>query len=692
MAQRGWLLDAYIEDRDAVLWLKTMQGRIIRLIDRHHPKFIAKPKPIYDPDDVRWLFERHPYVYSCKVVQRYPSLSREKKVKVVEVEVDEPKDLDGLIKYGKRLQEVEEIYNTGLGETQWHLIGLETPPSCLCKFTVNRDRLKSITKLDDEDRIEPPPFKVLELRIPDLEALNKFILIENKEETVIEGGEKQVLNRLMGQIQQRDPDIVSLSKPWELIHFLQSRAKYNGIKLLLGRYNEALKGRVFLSTRSLFDMGVAGLSERARFTYAPMGVSHDWEAGKTIDSRQCAEAVKLDVLVPPMRGGYTYSSWAWDLIRHDKGGMVFSPKPGFHVNVAALDFESMFPNIIVKKNVSYETVTEDGVNMELDGFLGRITGPFLERRIRFKHLKEKHPPESLEWMWCQQRQSTLKLFLVVYYGYSGCYANRFSNVRVFMEINRQARIAMVKALEVAQEHGYEVVYGPFDSLFVKKEDATGNDYNELAEEISCKTGLPMKLERHFRYLVLLNKSTDPLTTAANHYYGKLTDGAMFYRGIETRRHDTPPYIHATQESMINALFKPEEPEKVLETGLMEARRIAGIAINRIKSGKVDPNSLVISKRLRRDLRDYYTKQPHIVAAMLGKSEEMSSYILVNTKSTNPFMRVMPENMIDEAHRAYDRKKYSQLMMRAAWNILRPFVPEEDVLDLSKYREKTLDSF
>jgi DNA polymerase elongation subunit (family B) len=227
---------------------------------------------------------------------------------------------------------------------------------------------------------------------------------------------------------------------------------------------------------------------------------------------------------------------------------------------------------------------------------------------------------------------------------------------------------------------------------VKHRDAGREDFKELAGEISEETGLPMGLDHYFRYLVLLNKASDPLVMAANHYYGKLRDGSMFYRGIETRRHDTPPFIHETQEQMIHALFKPTEPENVLDEGLSEAQSVARQAIRELKQGRVDPRELVISKRLLRDLDGYRSKQPHIVAALLGDMEEMSRYILVNTEQDNPFLRVMPESMIDDGHRAYDRRKYASMMRRAAWNILRPFVPDESMIVGSRVRETLLDRY
>jgi DNA polymerase elongation subunit (family B) len=282
--------------------------------------------------------------------------------------------------------------------------------------------------------------------------------------------------------------------------------------------------------------------------------------------------------------------------------------------------------------------------------------------------------------------------LVVVYGYSGCYSNRFANVRVFQEINRLARQAMVRALRVAQGNGFDVIYGPFDSLFVKKKDATHGDYMELASEITEETSLPMNMDNHFRYLVLLTKTTDPVIVAANRYYGKLMDDRLFYRGIELRRHDTPEYICKMQLDMINALFRHESIEQVETRGVQEAHDITSHAIQKIRLGKADPEMLIISKRLRRELRDYEARQPHIVAAMLGRDTDVARYILMNTESTNPYLRVMPASKMDSGHRGYDKKKYAQMVRRAAWNLLRPFVPGEQSIGTQIYERTRLDVY
>jgi DNA polymerase elongation subunit (family B) len=692
---QGWLLEPYIRDRHVHLWFKTVDGDVICLRDRYHPVFTAEPAKGYTAENVQYLFEEHPEVHSASIVKRHPSLHRDELKKVVEVKAFSASELREVLSYAERLPEVHEVYDTGLIPVQWYLIHRGVAPSNLCRVEENKGRLTGITVIDDDDQVKPPPFETLIFQVPDTPVIEEVNIYDGEQNpvTTFKGEEAEVLRGFQQFLGERDPDIIITSSPVASARKVIQRAACNGLDFRFGRGGELYHGRVLLGNYAYRDMGIAGLVERARFTFAPMGVAADWAAGKTIDSRQCYEAARQGILVPRMKGGFGFSSSAWDLVKRDRGGMVFSPQVGLHENVACIDFESMFPNIIVRKNVSYETVGPDGVSTEKPGFMGLFTQRFLERRLRFKHLRAHYPIDSREWMWCQQRQSSLKLMLVVVYGYSGCYANRFANVRVFQEINRQARIGMVQALNICLNRGFEVIYGDTDSLFVKSPDASRDDYLRLTAEVSEATGLPMGLDRHFRFLVLLNSSTDPRMVAARRYYGKLMDGSLFYRGIELRRHDTPPLFKEMQRRMMETLFDAEDAAQVLESQLPRVLELVHRTNRDVKRGRVDPRKLVVSKRLRRELSEYRSLQPHVVAALLGADEDdKAEFIYVNTERRNPYLRVMPASMLNGGHQRYDRKKYTKMAKRAAWNLIRPFVPNEDLMEGKRLQERRLDAY
>ncbi len=674
MLRRGWLLDPYIRGKNAHLWLKTVEGEVVHLTERHRPHFIASSKPGFNVDDLCYLFEEHKLVHSATPVERYPTLRRECLERVAEVKVDSAECLEEIIKYARSLREVNEVYDVGLSPIQWYLIERDIAPTGLCEFESDGLALKSIKPVDDERRIDPPPFKPLIIRLPDSDDINFVDFLDANENPLksLRGDERAVLSELKCLLEEENPDVIVIDDTRSLMWVIKRASRY-AIDLGFGREGELFHGRIALGYHSWRDMGLAGLSERSLFTYAPMGVSSDWEAGKTIDSRQCLEAYRKRILIPEMKGGYISSMSAWDMVKRDRGGMLFTPQVGLHENVGCIDFESMFPSIINRKNVSYETVTEDGVDQTHTGFMSCFTAPTLERRLRFKHMRKQYPRGSPQWTWCEERQSSLKLMLVVIYGYSGCYANRFANVQVFQEINRQARQALVKALNIALSRGFEVIYGNTDALYTKRKDATEKDYEELAAEIAEATGLPIKLDKHFKFLVLLGKVTDPLQGASNRYYGKLTDGELFYRGIELRKHDTPIYLKRLQERVMTALFDANKAEQVLISGLPRALIIANRALEEVRKGNVYARELTISKRLSRDLTAYRSLPVHVVAALLGAEDEGNSrYVLVNSKNSNPYLRVKPVVMIEKSDKRYDRRKYMELTKRAVMSLLSPF--------------------
>jgi len=674
MSHRGWLLDPYIRGKDAHLWLKTTEGETLHLTERHYPRFTTQPTPGLAVDDLCYLLEEHKLVHSAEPVERYTTLAMDRLEYVVEVRIDSAQSLDKVVEYARGLREVKEVFDVGLSPIQWYLIEKGVAPTSLCEFEVQGTALKGIRVLED-DRVEPPPFKTMLIKLPDAGAITSIDVydVEDALTRSLSGAEADVLADLKVLLDEEDPDVVVLNDT-NLIRWVTQKATQHGLSLGFGREGEPTHGRIILGYHSWADMGLAGLQERSLFTLAPMGVSSDWEAGKTIDSRQCYEAYRQRVLVPEMKGGYVSSMNAWEMVKRDRGGMLFTPQAGLHENVGCIDFESMFPSIISRRNVSYETVTEEGVDQTRPGFMGRFTAPTLERRFRFKHMKKQLQPGSREWAWCEQRQASLKLMLVVIYGYSGCYANRFANVRVFQEINRQARGALVKALNITMGRGFEVVYGNTDALYTKRLGATEADYEELAAEIAEATGLPIKLDKHFKFLVLLGKTTDPLQGASNRYYGKLTDGSLFYRGIELRKHDTPPYMNRLQERVMATLLDTDDAEGVLRSGLPRSLTIANRAFEDLRRGRVDARELIISKRLSRELTQYRSLQAHVVVAILGAEEEgYSHYVYANSESSNPFLRVKTSFMVGDAGERYDRKKYTELARRTVMSLLSPFV-------------------
>ena len=80
-----------------------------------------------------------------------------------------------------------------------------------------------------------------------------------------------------------------------------------------------------------------------------------------------------------------------EIVDRDKAGMIFSPQIGLHENVAVLDFNDEFANIIVNENISYETLRQMNQTSHSAGILPQIVKQILDRRVYIKQLLKQLP-------------------------------------------------------------------------------------------------------------------------------------------------------------------------------------------------------------------------------------------------------------------------------------------------------------
>jgi DNA polymerase elongation subunit (family B) len=354
--------------------------------------------------------------------------------------------------------------------------------------------------------------------------------------------------------------------------------------------------------------------------------------------------------------------------------MIISPQTGLHENVVVLDYDNEYANLIVNHNLSYETVNPDEKTKGGEtnkGLLPTVVERFLRRRLYFEAISNGHHTESKEYLWCQQRIESLKNILVCLYGTTGSIWNRYGNVRVFEEINRLSREALIKTKDVVQKLGCELIYADTDSIFIKNPDgvAATNQYEKIVSILRGETGLPISVEHNFKFLVLLPLQADEKIEALKQYYGVTHEGHLVVRGVEIRRHDTPKLIKEFQTELLSALFDCENVEEIINKGYENALLLVTKAIDKIMIGGDDitQDDLIIHKLLGQDIRKYRSLFPHVSAAIqLSNNEDKLSskgdtikYIYTDSQHKNPLCRVAS---IDSANGVngkldYDKEKY-----------------------------------
>ncbi|MEM2873788.1 MAG: DNA-directed DNA polymerase [Nitrososphaerales archaeon] len=704
----GWILDAYIEEDEAILWLRTEKDEIIKLRDKYNPSFYILPKSKEDGDRLFSLLQREASVVRAQWEHKYTNLS-DKKEDLLCVTLDSTANFKTMIKKLRGHESIKELFNIDLLHIQRYLfsqLNIEPTSKVEVEFDESNYLVKA-KKINDEKEIHPPPFTLLYFDInpsspaitpnPDRDPIGSIEVKFGEEEAVLEGKEERLLQDFAQYVQSKDPDFLICPECDAFTFpYIFKRVKLLGLNIKLGREDVNIntlkkplpywvKGRVSLDYNqygyTFDDWGLAGLVERARFSFLPPGIAFRWTSNRIIDSRNCYELIKRDHAIPKDIGYFEYVRPIKDIIERDKGGMIISPRIGMvHENVAELDFDSEYPNIIVHYNISYETVTPRGIVKKEDAILPYVTKQALERRLYFKKLRKSFPKDSLEWQYCDQRQSALKLILVCLYGTSGCCWNRFGNVLAFEEINRQSREIMIKVKDFVQKLGYELIYADTDSVFVKKSEATKEDYEDLARRISEHIGLPMSLDHHYKFLLLLPLESDPsmVMEAQKHYFGMLYDGEIIARGIELRRHDTPKFIKDFQARLIRILFSCKDAKEVQTVGYGKALQLVTETIDKLMIGEVPMEELVVSKILRKPIARYKSVFPHVSAAIQlasrgkkVKEGESVDFIFVDADHYNPLCRVVAYELANsKIHQ--DKEKYRDMVLDAAETVLSTF--------------------
>jgi DNA polymerase elongation subunit (family B) len=75
----------------------------------------------------------------------------------------------------------------------------------------------------------------------------------------------------------------------------------------------------------------------------------------------------------------------------------------------------------------------------------------------------------------------------------------------FEEINKISREVLIKTKDIVQQLDFELVYADMDSVFLKKNGACIDEYEDVKETLTREIGLPISIEHHYKFLVLLPK-------------------------------------------------------------------------------------------------------------------------------------------------------------------------------------------
>jgi DNA polymerase-2 len=695
------------------LWLIDQNQTRHRLIDRFAPAFYVS-----GPDAVlcrlRGAASRQPHALACRTAERM-DLWEQRARPVLEFEVSHPSEFTSWTRWVRQFDSALRLYNSDLMLASLYCWQRGVFPLARVEVEVDgQGRVLALECRDTEWAIdyEPPPLEILRVRLGGLKGIDPRhgvqtaleIEVDGREFELDEAGEPAAV-AFQHLLARHDPDLIlsdwgdatilprlreqaaKLRLPLTLnrdpsAEVQQSRARsYMSYgRILFKNSATTLFGRLHVDTQNSFiadKCDLSGLWELARVTKLPVQYCSRTSTGTGISYMQMELAWRDGVLIPEQKAEPEDPKPPDELLVADRGGLVFTPKTGFHANVAELDFVSEYPSIMARFNISPETVNcpccpdaprvpELGyrVCQKRRGITSRVVERLIAKRGELKKCHRESTGQQAQRYKLQR--DALKWLLVCCFGYTGYKNARFGKIEAHEAINAVARETLLVAKEIAEDRGYEILHALVDSLYVQKTGATRDDYEALNAEIAARTQLPLAIEAIYRYVVFLPSRQFADVPVPNRFFAVAEDGALKVRGLELRRHDTPPLVARMQQETLEILAEAHDFPGYLAK-LEEAREILRRCEESVADGSVAIEDLIVSRRLTREPREYSKANQTAIAAqqLFGSGVRLRpgqtvEYIITDSGNRVPNDRVRAYALWDGWF-GYDRRKYRELL-------------------------------
>jgi DNA polymerase I len=243
------------------------------------------------------------------------------------------------------------------------------------------------------------------------------------------------------------------------------------------------EGRVLIDTAKSFvyqESGLKGVLMASRLSGLSPNMTSRFTPGALISSYEVFEALRRGVAVPFRKRDAESFRNISELRACDKGGMMFQPEPGVYEKVHQIDFTSLYPSIIVKYNLSPETID----NPDVKGFLSTVLSSLLNLRIETKRLKKTNSDYA-------GIDSVLKWMLVTCFGYTGYRNAKFGQIQVHERITSISRELLMQIKEIAESMNFEVLHGIVDCLWV-----VGEPISMFKEAVERETGILTEVDSY----------------------------------------------------------------------------------------------------------------------------------------------------------------------------------------------------
>ncbi|KAI4291937.1 DNA polymerase delta subunit 1 [Pancytospora philotis] len=369
-------------------------------------------------------------------------------------------------------------------------------------------------------------------------------------------------------------------------------------------------------------------TELARATHVPIEYFSTRGSAVKVFSQICLEANRRGFVIPDINATTGEESF--------EGAFVMDPARGFYSEpIAVLDFSSLYPSIMISKNLCYTTLlpANSGIDAVLspsgdrfctpgvcEGLLPRILQSLLRARKETKRLLRETTDPYLRRAY-DGRQNALKVCANSIYGFTGsptghlpCYAISQSTTAFGREMIVHTRKLIESHFCTANGYPYDstVIYGDTDSVMIrmawrengaKAEEKqrlceTFDAAKEIAARVTSTFDRPISLEFekvYYPYL-LMNKKR----YAGVIYTNTERPDRIDTKGIETVRRDNCELVKDVIQTCLDRILLHKDVSGAID--------YVKETVRKLYLEQIDLSQLIISKTYTKE--HYATKQTH----------------------------------------------------------------------------------
>jgi DNA polymerase I len=314
------------------------------------------------------------------------------------------------------------------------------------------------------------------------------------------------------------------------------------------------------------------------------------------------------------------------------GGLVLKAKKGLYHNLIVVDVTSLYPTMAILYNISFDTVncecckndlqcriTEDitkdcrmqreyWICRQKQGAFPKKLNIFKEERLEQKKLGNQH------------RQLALKILINGGYGVFGSQYFKYYDPRVAELITAYGRYTISKMKDIAQNMGFDIVYGDTDSLFlncVNMNTAETEAISKFKEECNKQLGVDVEHAKTYHTAIISEKK--------KHYIGwtGIEEREPDIVGMEGDKNDRPKWINSVFRQIVSDILVSNDTIASLK------RAVADLEL-----GNVNPELLKRTTRLSKNPEEYENENDRkrkIGLAVGAKSSVISNVVMPSSK-------------------------------------------------------------